>query len=61
MFRRLSLYAGIALMLIAVAGLVFWESAGRDRVMMAETVAAAGDIRAGAVIKPEMLRVLLVP
>jgi hypothetical protein len=61
MYKRISLYAGIALLLIAAAGLVFWETAGRDKVLMSEIIVAASDIRSGAVIRDGMLLTALMP
>ena len=52
---------GVLLALLSVAGLVFWETAGRSRLLMDRVVVASGDIRAGAVVRADMLTTVLIP
>jgi hypothetical protein len=54
-------YAGILLLLLAVAGLFFWETAGRDKVLMEEVIVAGRDIQAGAVLQADMLQTARIP
>ena len=42
---------GIALMILAVAGMVFWEGWGRDALLLTDVVVAAKPIAAGEVLK----------
>jgi hypothetical protein len=59
--KRWRLLAGALLALFAVAGLVFWEAEGRSRLLMDRVVVAGADIRAGAVVREDMLTTALVP
>jgi hypothetical protein len=59
--RRWRMVAGILLALLAVAGLVFWETAGRSRLLMDLVVVAGADIRAGTTVRAEMLSTVLMP
>lgn len=52
---------GIALMILAVAGMVFWEGWGRDTLLLTDVVVAAKPIAAGEVLRLEDLEVLGVP
>lgn len=52
---------GIALMILAVAGMVFWEGWGRDALLLTDVVVAAKPIAAGEVLRLEDLEVLGVP
>jgi hypothetical protein len=49
------------LALFSVAGLVFWETTGRSELLMDRVVVASGDIRAGAVVRADMLTTVLIP
>jgi hypothetical protein len=59
--KRWRLFAGISLAALAVAGLVFWEADGRDRLLMSRVVVASADIRAGVVVREDMLTTVLTP
>jgi hypothetical protein len=59
--KRWRLFAGILLVILATAGLVFWETAGRDRLLMDRVVVAGADIRAGTVVLEDMLTTVLMP
>jgi hypothetical protein len=59
--KRWGLFAGILLSLLAVAGLVFWETAGRSKLLMDRVVIASVDISAETVLKEEMLTTALIP
>jgi hypothetical protein len=59
--KRWKMFAGILLALLAVAGLVFWETAGRSRLLMDLVVVAGSDIRAGTTVRAEMLATVLIP
>ena len=52
---------GIALMLLAVAGMVIWEGWGRDALLLTDVVVAAKPVAAGELLKAEDLTVLGVP
>ena len=52
---------GIALMILAAAGMVFWEGWGRDALLLTDVVVAAKPIAAGEVLRLEDLEVLGVP
>jgi hypothetical protein len=52
---------GVFLALLAVAGLVFWETAGRSNLLMDLVVVAGTDIRAGAIVRADMLTSVLIP
>jgi hypothetical protein len=49
------------LALLAVVGLVFWETTGRSRLLMDLVVVARADIRAGALLRADMLTTALIP
>ncbi|MCR5481464.1 MAG: hypothetical protein K6F52_01525 [Clostridia bacterium] len=53
--RRTRIIIGALLIIIAVGGMIYWETAGRDKAVTAEVVAAACDIGEGDVITKEML------
>ncbi|MDR1245567.1 MAG: SAF domain-containing protein [Clostridiales Family XIII bacterium] len=59
--KRWRLFAGILLVILAVAGLAFWETAGRSRLLMDRVVVASADIRAGTVLRADMLTTVLIP
>lgn len=59
--KRWRLFAGLVLVVLAVAGLVFWETAGRSRLLMDRVVVAVADIRAGTVMRADMLTTVLIP
>ncbi|MDR2356218.1 MAG: SAF domain-containing protein [Clostridiales Family XIII bacterium] len=52
---------GVLLAILSVAGLVFWETTGRSKLLMDRVVVAGADIRAGAVVRADMLATVLVP
>jgi hypothetical protein len=55
------LVAGILLALLSVAGLVFWETTGRSKLLMDRVVVAVADIRAGTTVRADMLEAILIP
>jgi hypothetical protein len=55
------LVTGILLALLSVAGLVFWETAGRSKLLMDSVVVASAEIRAGTVVQADMLETVLIP
>jgi hypothetical protein len=55
------LFAGIALALLAALGLVFWETAGRTELLMDRVVVASADIRAGTLLRADMLTTVPIP
>jgi hypothetical protein len=55
------LVAGVLLALLSVAGLVFWETAGRSKLLMDLVVVASADIRAGTIVRADMLDAVLIP
>jgi hypothetical protein len=59
--RRWRFLSGILLLALSVAGLLYWEAEGRNRVLMAEAVAATRDIEAGSAISADMLTVIQIP
>jgi hypothetical protein len=52
---------GVLLALLSVAGLVFWETTGRSKLLMDRVLVASADIRAGAVLRADMLAAVLIP
>lgn len=52
---------GVLLALLSVAGLVFWETTGRNRLLMDRVVVASADIRAGTTLRADMLTTVLIP
>ncbi len=54
---RLRPFVGIVLVLLAAAGMYFWETTGRDAVFTTEIVAAARDISAGEILSAELFEV----
>ena len=52
---------GAALMILAVAGMVIWESWGRDALFMKDVVVASRAIPAGQLLKAEDLIVVGIP
>lgn len=61
MTGKLKLAAGIFLIVLAAAAMVFWETSGRALVMNDDVVVTARQIEAGEVLKTEDLRVASVP
>jgi hypothetical protein len=59
--KRWGLFAGILLSLLAVAGLVFWETTGRSKLLMDSVVVASADIGVGTILKEDMLTTALIP
>jgi hypothetical protein len=59
--RRWGLFAGLALALLAVLGLVFWETTGRTELLMDRVVVANADIRAGTLLRADMLTTVPIP
>jgi hypothetical protein len=49
------------LALLALGGLVFWETKGRSGLLMDLVVVASADIRAGTVLRADMLTTLRIP
>jgi hypothetical protein len=52
---------GVLLALFAVAGLVFWETEGRSKLLMELVVVASADMRAGTLVREDMLTAALIP
>lgn len=53
--------AGLVLVILSVAAMYFWETKGRDSLLLTPVLAAAGDIEAGTVVGEEHFTVLRVP
>jgi hypothetical protein len=47
--------------MLSVAGLIYWETEGRSRILMAEVIAADREIEAGSVISADMLTIIQIP
>ena len=58
---RIKTIAGILLVTLSAAGIFYWESAGRELVMMTPVLVSARDIEEGEMILPEDLAVLSLP
>jgi hypothetical protein len=52
---------GIFLAFLSVFGLVFWETVGRSELLMDRVVVANANIRAGAIVRADMLATILIP
>jgi|GEM_PF-1308732 len=52
---------GIALIALAIAGLLFWEAQGREMLLMDPVLVAEGDVKAGDAIDGSRFRVVSVP
>ncbi len=59
--RQWKALIGIALMLLAVVGMVVWEGWGRDALLLTDVVVAAKPIAAGELLRSEDLSILGVP
>ncbi len=53
--RKVRIIIGAFLIVAGIVGMIYWETAGRDKVVSTEIVAAACDISEGDVITKEML------
>ena len=53
--------AGLVLVILSVAAMYFWETKGRDSLLLMPVLAAAGDIEAGTVVGEEHFTTLRVP
>jgi hypothetical protein len=58
---KLRKFSGVLLILIAVAGLVLWETKGRELVLMTEVCTAVSDIKKGEALDASMFRSASVP
>ena len=58
---RIKTAVGIALMILSLIAVFFWESEGRERLMMTPVLVTARDIAAGELILEEDLAVVNVP
>ena len=52
---------GALLMLLSLAGVFYWESAGRERALMVRVAALSSDLKAGEVLSSSDLAELSVP
>ena len=59
--RHIRIILGVLLLIASIAGVFFWETIGRSKLMMEEVIAAGRDIRAGAVIEENMLSLIEIP
>lgn len=59
--RQWKALIGAALMVTAIAGMVFWEGWGRDALLLTDMVVTAGEVSAGELLKKEDLTILGVP
>lgn len=55
--KQVKAAAGIFLIVVSLAGLVFWEMSGRDKLVKEEVLLAEQDIEPGVKITADMLRV----
>ena len=53
--------AGIALVILSVAAMYYWETRGRDNFLLVPVLAASDDIEAGTIVGEEDFTVLRVP
>lgn len=59
--RKLKSILGIVLILVSIAGLLFWEMKGRETVMTDQVLVAGEDIRKGTMVSGSMFAVKGVP
>ncbi len=59
--KKLKPILGIALILLSIAGLLFWELAGRETVMTEQVLVAGEEIQKGVLISAGMLAVKGIP
>lgn len=55
---RLRTVAGLLLIVLSIVAMYFWETRGRDRVLLVSVVAAAADIKEGTAVGPEDFKVI---
>lgn len=58
---KLKLVIGVILMLGSIAGMIFWESCGRDMVMLTPVLTVSSHIREGSAVRAEDLAVMRIP
>lgn len=59
--KRFRFLIGILCIGIAAAGLVLWETKGRDAMLMEDVLVASQDIKVGTVLKESMLKAVKLP